>query len=134
MIFDADTINEIENNEDRIENLIVYLDETDNSYYTIYEMYTFIQDDYSIHFDVIPYEYTEDGQLEFIKGFLNNAPDWYDFEKDTETPYPWCAPWEWNESKKELWFSDTIHPYDMGESYVEHMSEMMKAFFTEDDE
>lgn len=131
MIFDANLINEIENNEDRIENLIIYFDEKDNSYFTIYEMYSFIQDDYSISFDVIPYEYTEEGQLEFIKGFLNNAPDWYDYGKDEETPYPWCAPWLWNEDEKEIWFSDKEHPYDMGKSYVMKISDMMKEYFIE---
>ena len=133
MFFSKENLNEIIADENRCEHFFLYFEEKTNSYYTVKEMYELVEDEETIIFDVVPYEFNENGEEEFIKGFLDNAPDWYDFEKDVETPSPWCTPWEWNESEKELWFSDKKHPYDMGKSYVEHMSETMKAFFTEDE-
>lgn len=65
------------------------------------------------------------GMTEFISGFTDSAPDWYDNDEDLERLKPYCAPWEYASLKD--WFNPKSKtPYEMGKDWYKKVESKMK--------
>ena len=63
----------------------------------------------------------------FINGFCDAAPSCYSFDADAETPFPWCAPWEWASD----WYVSGLPPYEMGELFAKNNFRDIECNFSE---
>ena len=62
---------------------------------------------------------------EFISGFSDSAPDWYDNDENLERLKPYCAPWKYASLKD--WFnSKNKTPYEMGKDWYKKVESKMK--------
>lgn len=65
------------------------------------------------------------GMTEFISGFTDSAPDWYDNDVDMERLKPYCAPWEY--ASLNDWFNPRYKtPYEMGKDWYKKVESKMK--------
>lgn len=68
---------------------------------------------------------SDKGKQEFVSGFNSVAPDWYDYEEDTKTSTPWCAPWEYASIND--WFNTNYTPEEMGKRWFKKNEKEMKS-------
>ena len=77
-------------------------------------------EEHTMHF--IPAGLSESGKKLFIRGFLSNAPEWYDIASDLATAEHWATPWNWNKHKE--YFNEHLLPEDMGKRWAQRMNNM----------
>ena len=67
---------------------------------------------------------SDKGKKQFVSGYCAAAPDGYNFEADTQTDCPWCAPWEFGVHWHSVFQSLAVHadyePEAMGRLRAQH--------------
>ena len=118
----------IKNNRKAEENLFLWTDDKKKEY-TIDDLYfiykTHDKDDKKIK--LYATDLSDAGREEFVDGFNDSAPSWYDSESDGESSDPWCAPWT-SQGKKD-WFFPKMSPYDMGVKWLKKVKNEMQEYF-----
>lgn len=69
---------------------------------------------------------TSEGRKAFVKGFVESAPAWYDFDVDSCLSAPWCAPWFW--LVKPDWFDAQYTAREMGARFAAYCVENHESF------
>lgn len=69
---------------------------------------------------------TAKGRRDFIRGFADASPLWYNVEIDSQTSTPWCAPWFW--LVKPDWFDAQYTACEMGARFSDYCAETYDSF------
>lgn len=66
-------------------------------------------------------------RAQFVQGFCEAAPAYYDHEADCAAPQPWCAPWTW--AKLQEWALPGLTPAEQGRAWAQRCAGDLRAIF-----
>lgn len=120
-------LKKIKNNKNSVENLFLWTEDKKIENTIDDLVFVYGDNDDTDTLKLYATNLSEPGRNEFVDGFVENAPSWYDFESDSNTSDPWCAPW--TSENKQSWFFPKMSPYEMGRKWLKKNIKIMKSDF-----